>query len=591
MRFVRVSPSGVLIHLGSLISVDSITDRNQLERREDGLIVYVQNLQVFYQLSPDLVTWIFFDASPNLSKQEVWEINPDTGNDLNDGKTKATALASMLELANRLCPRGTDMLLTNNVTAYVDCNTTTTFIRARLSVRTENLSDNYRFRIVGGTTSGGSIVLSNVIAANAPTVRASVSTLSGAFIDKKLIVVTSGSAVGCVSYCSGLNGSALSAFCGEFVLPTWAGFHVPHLPIAGDTCEVLSLKIKFFQCEFYGSNGGTIEIQYIQIVRFLAGGSALNSPSADAGGNVVFGGCELTSGIGTGGQSIIGVCMFGCRVVPTAKVSIQGEGWLFWACSVQGRLVVAGADVRSYGQVIDGGQINIGTTKEGVPGTGRSVWTFNGSYNTNGGLEVVNGPNASVYGAALTITGDSDVFINTVAWGLSTPYAVGVVIETGGLYVTKHPGVSAFVDILKIPSIVNVKMGGQSFTWAQMPVALQTINCGVYLAYIDANFSESYLSLVERANNIAPTTLISTPYPGVYTFNGYIAVSVPATSGAPVLNVIFTDDSGIPRTVALTGSPITIETNGAAIQYSVTGIVTPGPLSYSLKVGCKREQP
>jgi hypothetical protein len=588
---------------GEIDAVPTIADRDAIPMslRFDGMLVYVQDLQVTYQLLPDLASWVNEGGSPNLSRQTAWYVHADTGNDNNDGKTPGTALASMTELANRLCPRGVQLVMTNDVDCYVDCNTSASFIRVYLSVTTEDPTQNFFFNIIGGVVSSAPITLSAVVAANAPTTRSKITTLSGAFVYQKMIRMTSGSAVGCVTYSTGLNGGPTETFVGEFVVPENDGFHTPHLPAPGDTCVIDDLKIRFFQSEFYGSNGAVINVKFFKIQRFMASGS-LNSRSADGGGNVVYGGCEMVSTTGRGGIAVGGgALLIGCRVIPTGKTSLCGSGWLFYGTVVQGILNIAGGDLRAYGLVIDAGHIAVGTTQEGVTDTNPSSLTINGSYNGNGGLEVENGPeNVSLLGASLVISGGSTVFINGVAWGLAGTYAIGILMQAGAwLYVTKQSTVTALADILKIPSTINIKMPGHSVSFTSLPFVLYDSNCGAVLGDASVNFGESYVTLAARAANIAPTNLIATPYPGRYAFEVYLAVVSPATSGGPTVNVIFTDDSGISRTVAVAtqsvaggiGGIAIIETNGAAIQYSVTGIVTPGPLNYGVKMGCVRAQP
>ncbi len=103
------------------------------------------------------------------------------------------------------------------------------------------------------------------------------------------------------------------------------------------------------------------------------------------------------------------------------------------------------------------------------------------------------------------------------------------------------------------------------------------------------------------ANNVAALT-IATPPLGLYEAVATLDLVTAGTLGLAVLNIIYTDLNGTRITAAVTGtlditSAIGTEARGsfvfrhkggATIQYSVTGIVTPGALSLNLAVAVTR---
>lgn len=94
--------------------------------------------------------------------------------------------------------------------------------------------------------------------------------------------------------------------------------------------------------------------------------------------------------------------------------------------------------------------------------------------------------------------------------------------------------------------------------------------------------------------NLAPTAVTGSPAPaGLYEAVGTLDLTTPGTAGTAQINVIYTDLNGVLQTKPITGAGLLItgavgteaagslvfRHNGAtAIQYSVTGVVTPGAL-------------
>lgn len=99
-----------------------------------------------------------------------------------------------------------------------------------------------------------------------------------------------------------------------------------------------------------------------------------------------------------------------------------------------------------------------------------------------------------------------------------------------------------------------------------------------------------------QVNNIGVSSLaFKCPLPQLRA-NATLTLITPGTAGNAVLNIIYTDSLGVVQTKAVTpalnvagaagtevqGTLLFTHNGAAAFQYSVTGITTPGPLSYNL---------
>ena len=99
-------------------------------------------------------------------------------------------------------------------------------------------------------------------------------------------------------------------------------------------------------------------------------------------------------------------------------------------------------------------------------------------------------------------------------------------------------------------------------------------------------------------NNEGPFALASkSPFP-MMRVNAALTLVTPGTAGAAVINIIYTDTLGVSRTKAVTptlniagsagdessGSLLFTQNGAAAFTYSVTGIATPGALTYNLAI-------
>jgi hypothetical protein len=110
--------------------------------------------------------------------------------------------------------------------------------------------------------------------------------------------------------------------------------------------------------------------------------------------------------------------------------------------------------------------------------------------------------------------------------------------------------------------------------------------------------------LTARTTNLGPTALAQKcPIPQMRV-NATLTLVTPGTAGNAVLNIIYTDSLGTARTKAVTpalniaglagdevqGQFIFTQDGTAAFSYSVTGIVTPGALSYNLAISLEPGQ-
>lgn len=123
-----------------------------------------------------------------------------------------------------------------------------------------------------------------------------------------------------------------------------------------------------------------------------------------------------------------------------------------------------------------------------------------------------------------------------------------------------------------------------------------TLGADVTAVTLNANAS----ALLTLANNLGATPLMG-PYPaGLVVAEASMQILVPGTTGAAALNVNYTDLGGVARTLAIVpglnvAQPAGTEARGilpfqknvAGVSWSVTGIVTPGALSYSAAINLR----
>lgn len=305
---------------------------------------------------------------------------------------------------------------------------------------------------------------------------------------------------------------------------------------------------------------------------------------------LVFSQCKITGGAsGSGALAYINCLISGVDKFQNAGTPTQGPGDLiFQNCTFNDRLrITGGADVVFLGSTtcysparLIGEAVNLICEISGP----LADWSFWGLSSTSSSI-------------ALADATHLDLGFTTV-WG-SNAGGVNTSFELA-------PGAFVSVQSTNLPTISgatsDITIGSRKVSFAQLPVVCPQVPAGFYFedSFVGSAGSDTYLTA--QAANIGATNVFpSNPRKGSYRFSGYASINTPGTAGIATLNAIFTDDSGVQRTVAVAttasivaangqGGVIIIETNGTSpVQFSVTGIVTAGALSYSVRVSCTPE--
>lgn len=644
MANLRKGPSGRATTVADGATVPTIAARNAIKtaQRTDGMQVFVESVQCTYQLAPDLATWVFVDSSPALTSQPFWYVDP-TGDDTADGKTLATALATTDELMRRLWPFGRRQYMTNDVTAYINTKNpiATTFPQLLMNVSTSETGATplavYVFNVIVGKVSSAPITLSADAIIPIATInqRGQLQTVAGAFVDGEMIEITSSlnppaqTIVGAVAYSTGFNGDAQHTFVGGFSMPTIAGSLVSGghgqdiKPKAGDTCVVNTLVTQFNRVEVECTGFARVFIQYAKITRVSISGSSLNTAYAGIGGPVYLSCCQQTSAGGRWENNCGGAMLLQCRTPPTGKTTMYGNGWCIIDHCVQGRLALNGMLV-SYGLTLDGGNIWVGIGDDfNHPGDSvPSLWACFSSYTnlftggSSGCIEFCNGSKITgrgIYGSAGIGVLEGSQLLNTdfngYMWGATTSlYDFGISIMANAKAVQGNIAPGVFAQCWKIPSTQNIVCDNLFFDFSDNPIFLKNSNAGFfggnYNVANNYNLTDGGFYKKLQNANVAPTAFFQIRQPGLYRVMGYVAVTTAdaAATGTPVLNVTWTDDSGVAQTKAVATGPAltTLGGNGGEIviecgpssalaTWSITGVGAPGNAKFSARLRIEKD--
>lgn len=172
------------------------------------------------------------------------------------------------------------------------------------------------------------------------------------------------------------------------------------------------------------------------------------------------------------------------------------------------------------------------------------------------------------------------------------------IINNGVVVYKDKPKFTGFINAYGLASRV-----GLSFN--DWPVVAPKLGGYIIQSEPEVGIPDASLFLENQHANISATSIFPLnglsgspqfPHQGLYRVSAYLVVTSGGTVGAISVNVTFTDDTGTPTTVTLcTSASIVaisrssgqalIETNGSsAVNYSTTGIVTPGGLAYELRL-------
>lgn len=590
--------------------------------RQEGMLLYSEQTQCYFELQHDLTTWVFFDANPALASQANWYVDQSGSND-NDG-TLSHPLLDLTELSRRLCPRGKKCFLTNDIRVDVNSitlNPATSYGELILNVDTnETLSGLavYTVNVVSAVTSSAPITLHTVVLpSGSSSIRGELTTLSGTFVYQERIRITSGTAAGAVCYSTGLNGSAQDTFVSVLSTPTIASIllnsgHGPTstVPAPGDTCVVDTLTVSINRVIVTCGAFAQVFVQDAKIIGLHVDGYT-RSIFAGSGGNLYLSGCIQSSAGGAWICDASGAFLLSCRTPSADSTTLIGAGWCIVEHALQGRIALDGHLI-SYGITLDGGHIVVGQgTDFNHPGQSRpSMWQVNTSFAngaTGGGIEAENGASGSfTTWPAVIVSPGSTLQVNdfnTYLWGASSAYGIGLEVFAHAYIVQGTVTDGRIAAIYKIPSVINIILANLQFAYSDNTIHLTNSDCGL-ISFTDVNQgnnlnqADNGLRLTAQSGNQGPFVFPGMTKAGLYDVWGYVATTTldAAAVGNPILNVIFTDDSGVQRIVPVAASPsltalggngglVPIESAaGGAISWSVTGIGSAGSSKYSIRM-------
>jgi hypothetical protein len=615
-------------------TVETIAELQTVPHGTEGQLVYCRTTQCYYALGKD-DSWQFVTSATSLASQPTWYVDP-TGDDTRDGKTLGTALATTDELMRRLWPGGRRQDLTQDVTIYINTANPTTFTYPQLLMNvgtSEPLAAGLAFfvlNVICGKVSSAPITLNANAVIPIATInqRGQLSTASGTFLDEELIEITSGPGIGGVGYCTGLNGDAQHCFIGGMSVPTIAGSLVNGghgqdiKPLAGDTCVVTQLVTQITRLEIECSGFARVFVQYGKFVRVSISGSTLSTAYAGIGGPVYISCSQQVSAGGRWENTCGGANLFQCRTPRGKKTSLLGTGWCIIDHCVQGILGLSGYAI-TYGLTIDGGQIRVGISDDyNHPAQSvNSRWLLWSSYTnlfsggSSGSIEFCRGNLTSGggigYGSAILVCEGSEinnVDFNGYLWGGSTPFDYGIVVMANAHAVQGNIAPGVFAQCWKIPSTTNIVVDNLYFSFSDNPIQLGNGNSGLigsnYNVDNNYNLTDSGFYKKLQNANVSPTAFYQIRQSGMYKVRGYVAVTTAdaAATGTPVLNVTWTDDSGVAQTKAVATGPalttlggnggeVIIECgpNNALATWSITGVGSVGNAKFSVRMRVEKD--
>lgn len=564
---------------GGYRTVQSIAARNALVSAHalfltEGMLVYVRDTQCLYELNPDLATWSFYDASTNLWNQAAWEVNGSTGNDANSG-VPGSPIRTIAELNRRISPGYRECIPSVDVQVNVSG---VGLEELNLNLNADVALFGRAFIVTCAVTASATMTLTAVVnTQDNIKQRGQLTVGSGAFTNNLRIRALNGANPGSICYSMGQNANAQN----HFVSPWYDTINGSIVNIANGVQVVVdTLTVTFSQVNVQVKGG-----MYFQLENAIVKETAVQDLSAIYLDYFV--GCEVSGGM------LGNVATQGCR--QTGVLSQFGGFFTHVALCIQGehRVYNGAAVYADLGCTISGGNVNIGGNVS-QPALGAAS-----GFRISTTIQIQNGTGTTCFKVA-----PGGVFVAAPGgvWGNSAPYAVGVDQQVGSLMV------EGAANTFDFPCTIQLKLAGQNFAFADMPIevggAAALIITGDPNAVSSTRAPAVYLTPVARTNIGATNLFTANPRKGLYRFQAYAAVTTVGTLGTLQVNAIFTDDSGVARTVPLftvgkditstggLGADVVIETNGATqVQYSVTGITTPGTLQYSLRVNCAIESP
>jgi hypothetical protein len=446
LRFIQDSTGGRAIVLPGSVSGSAPT-LNKVPGSITIYTLYFSGSAYYFVQSVGATT------DPSIALVANWYVDAVSGSDNNDGKSAITAFQTVEALSRTLCPNGN----------LINFQQATTIHLAAGTYRDMSLFATFSpanpLTIVGAVTSSASITLSAVTATNSATnTRGQIVTASGTFVAQQRIRVTSGTAIGSIAYCTGLNGDAQHAFVSKWYRSSDASAVAP---APGDTVvldTVTALVDRFSLDSVPLGNAGNVSATLT-----VKDTSFATIYSTSHGVNTSFVGCVIRSASLT--VSAQGILYESCQFAAGTNHTF-GSGYftLFSASVFQGSLSFTGLGNARFSNAccFDGAGfiLDVGT-QTGLVGMALAA-----------DLEVENG--TGTFGTL----GPSCFFATRGfrVWGASTAYSVGFSLQSGSwVYLTTAAEVS-------FPSTTNYSITGHTATYAQAPISYPNANCGVVLS-------------------------------------------------------------------------------------------------------------
>lgn len=433
--------------------------------RTAGQLAYVSTTQCLYMLAPNLTTWNFYAPSPALNAQTAWFVDAALGSDNNSGAAAGAgnALATVEELSRRLCPGGQKMTFAVGNTAPTITLASGSYGELALNIGWPPGTTLFGsvLTIVGNITQSAAITLATVVAENPGTnTSAEITTASGAFVDRGLLVQLTGAQAGSYAYSAGLNGPATDTFTGG-----WLNFNTSSQagPAVGNNVATVALNTTIDTFSLITSGKGYVVLQTVKATngffRSVGGSDAFN----DAAPYLLA--CELGNGYFA---SQGGVTFWSCRTTPGTSPTFSGDHISFAGCAFQANNFVENSSniTINFATLIDGGRFQLGVD---TPGGVVSV-------RVNGGaVQHVRGTGLGCWNL---FPGCSFFSGSTALWGTRTPYAIGFVLQSGAW--VYQSGSLANIKLTTTTTLYQVT--GHNIGSGGVPLGYPRANAGVSLS-------------------------------------------------------------------------------------------------------------
>jgi hypothetical protein len=358
--------------------------------------------------------------------------------------------------------------------------------------------------------------------------------------------------------------------------------------------------------------GSRIFVQNAIARRVQIQGTNTNSPFVGSGGNVVLSCCSQSSSTGSWSNNAGGAMLLACNTLSASKTALRGSGWCLVQHFVQGTLSVSG-DGTSYGLHLSGGRFVVGINNDfNHPGEAtQSTWRLGTDLRLVGGaMEVENGAGGTSrwLNAAVVVCMGSQLIVdglNSYCWGASAVYGYWLTAYANATVFVGNLATGSFAALFTVPATVGWNLANINFAYSDQPMVVENDNCRVIGGYELANNAsqtDGGFYLTGQSANAGPTAFPALDKAGMYEVSGYVATTTAdaAAVGTPVLNVVFTDDSGVARTLAIatstalttlggSGGFAVIESKAAsAISWSTTGVVSAGLARFSVRMRIRK---